>query len=346
MKIFLILTTGRTGSDYLNRCLDGINNVITFPGKFSVNDFFLNEKDKIEKNKLINEFLKKYKFLFKNNIEENIKLNINLKKLKKIFLSLNNDTNLISRREFVINIHKSYYLTIGKKLKKDLIIIHHTHGVIETKTALQDFPKAKIFITIRHPLANLKSGLQNWTDYLKKKLPPSHALYYIFRIRRDLQFANKLKNKKMFIKLEEANEEKVKKKIFKFLGVKFNKTIFKATINGKPWVGDALSKIHSNDGKYLNDVKDNNWKLFFNNDDQELLSFVYENYQVFGYKLSKIKKFFIFFKIFQKLKIEEKMQKRIITKKIKLNYKYLLLRKIYFLMILFKIDNYFKLKGY
>ena len=104
MKIFLILTTGRAGSDYLNRCLDGINNIITFPGKFSVNDFFLNEKGKREKNKLIDEFLKKYKFLFKKNIEENINLNINLKKLKKIFLLLKNDKNLISRREFVINI--------------------------------------------------------------------------------------------------------------------------------------------------------------------------------------------------------------------------------------------------
>ena len=43
MKVFLILTTGRTGSDYLNYCLDGLNNVITFSGKFKIDDFFSNK---------------------------------------------------------------------------------------------------------------------------------------------------------------------------------------------------------------------------------------------------------------------------------------------------------------
>jgi len=46
MKAFLILTTGRTGSDYLNYCLDGLNNVITFSGKFKIDDFFSNKFEK------------------------------------------------------------------------------------------------------------------------------------------------------------------------------------------------------------------------------------------------------------------------------------------------------------
>ena len=47
MKVFLILTTGRTGSDYLNYCLDGLDNVITFSGKFKIDDFFLTNLKKL-----------------------------------------------------------------------------------------------------------------------------------------------------------------------------------------------------------------------------------------------------------------------------------------------------------
>ena len=34
MKIALIITTGRTGSDFLQHCLDGINGLIVFSDKF------------------------------------------------------------------------------------------------------------------------------------------------------------------------------------------------------------------------------------------------------------------------------------------------------------------------
>ena len=40
MKTFLIFTTGRTGSDYLNSCLDNVKNVMTFSGYFVYYEFF------------------------------------------------------------------------------------------------------------------------------------------------------------------------------------------------------------------------------------------------------------------------------------------------------------------
>ena len=36
----VIMTTGRTGSDYLNACLDEVSGVMTFCGKFSYHIFF------------------------------------------------------------------------------------------------------------------------------------------------------------------------------------------------------------------------------------------------------------------------------------------------------------------
>ena len=40
LKVALIVTTGRTGSDYLNCCLDNLRGVMTFCGKFNYHQFF------------------------------------------------------------------------------------------------------------------------------------------------------------------------------------------------------------------------------------------------------------------------------------------------------------------
>tara|TARA_B100000886_G_C20422040_1_gene492084 strand:+ start:394 stop:1440 length:1047 start_codon:yes stop_codon:yes gene_type:complete len=348
MKFFLILTTGRTGSDYLNYCLDGLDNVITFSGKFKINDFFFNKFERIEKKKLISLFLKKYEFLLKENKEERIKLNINIKKFKKNFMSINKKKNFLNRKEFIINLYKSYHITIGRKIRKNFILIHHTHSVTETKRALEDFPNAKIFVTIRHPLANLKSGLINWFRYDKSKNNLNHILFYLYRVRSDLKFANRLNNRKLFIKLEEANQIKIKNQICKFLGIKFNKKIFKATVADKPWKGDALSNFKSKKGEYVDPLKNNRWASFFNKNELNLLSYVYNDYNKFGYKLENLltkNRMFIFFSIFKKFSFE----KKVMNKNVDYNYsnlKYLYLRKFYFLMIFFKLDNLFKLRGY
>ena len=72
------MTTGRTGSDYLAGCLDGVKNVMTFAGKFDHLVFFKNSRQSIKRETLIKKFLKKYNYLFNCNKIENLKLNVNL----------------------------------------------------------------------------------------------------------------------------------------------------------------------------------------------------------------------------------------------------------------------------
>jgi len=40
------MTTGRTGSDYLQACLDNVNGVMTFSGKFSYHNLFNGSEEK------------------------------------------------------------------------------------------------------------------------------------------------------------------------------------------------------------------------------------------------------------------------------------------------------------
>ena len=77
------MTTGRTGSDYLAGCLDGVKNIIVFSGKFNHQIFFKDHKQKIKKEILISKFITENTKLFTYNKIENLRLNININNFKK-----------------------------------------------------------------------------------------------------------------------------------------------------------------------------------------------------------------------------------------------------------------------
>ena len=86
--IYTIMTTGRTGSDYLQCCLDNVPGLITLTGKTFFKNFFSKKKFHLIKNnkeKVIKKFLVSYKNLFDNDILENKKINIDKIKFKKNF---------------------------------------------------------------------------------------------------------------------------------------------------------------------------------------------------------------------------------------------------------------------
>ena len=345
LKVVLIVTTGRTGSDYLNCCLDNLHGVMTFCGKFNYHQFFKNNQNKINKLTLINKFLKKYNYLFSFNKEEDIDTKIDVKKFKTNFLKITSDTE-INRKEFLINLYVAYHLTLKRNFKNIKYLVHHSHGVTETNRVLQDFPNSKLLITIRHPLANLKSGLSHWFKYDKVNISTLHTFIYIYRIRQDLKYVLILKNKKLFIKLEEANLVKTKKNICKFLSIRFQKNIFKATLAGKVWKGDRLSPVKSKRGEYISSTNNNDWKNYFSTKEIVLLSFIYSDYQKFGYKLGNLKfleKTKCFIRIFSLFSFEKFVFKNSDLLNF-YNIKYLIMRMLYLILIFLKLDYIFKNK--
>ena len=285
-----ILTTGRTGSDYLHACLDNVPGVLTFSGSFFYYEFIGNLEKKIENYKpenLLNIFIKKNKHLFYTDKIEKKKINLNLKKFKKIFIKITN-YNHHNRINFFLSLYLSYYLTFNKNHKNIKTIIHHSHHAEETENFLKDFKNASLLITVRDPRANLKSGIFNWIKFDPSKENAEHFLFYLKRIREDLVFAFKVK-KKLFVKLEEANSKKTKKRILRFLKVKYHKNFELATFLGKPWSGDKLSNFkNDNKGKFNKEVKNKNWNLFFSKNDKRIFNFIYYDYRVFGYDFNKI----------------------------------------------------------
>ena len=91
-----ILTTGRTGSDYLQGCLDNVPGVLTFSGAifyYSFCDHFkLNNYEKTEPVKILELFIEKNIHLFTHYSEDNKSVDLNITKFKENF-NITNTTN-------------------------------------------------------------------------------------------------------------------------------------------------------------------------------------------------------------------------------------------------------------
>ena len=283
IRYFTILTTGRTGSDYLQSCLDGVPGILTLPGQTYYKNFFDSLKKNfknIDNEELINFFLKKYNNLFIEDKIENKKANIDIVKFKKIFLKISKNQKL-TKRIFIENIFKTY-LNISKKRNNIKAIVNHSHTVLETKFFLKLFPESKLLVTIRNPLENLKSGIKNWRKY-EKKYYGERNYFYVRRILYDLRFAKQFKRKVFFVKLENCFFKEEKIKLSKFLGVKYSNKMNIATYNGKIWIGDKLSQNRTTDGSFNYKLLKPKKNTFYSQQDISTLSYFYKEYKKFGY---------------------------------------------------------------
>jgi len=289
LNFFSIITTGRTGSDYLEACINGLSTVLTIPDKIYFykfcNKFKINKNQKIKKKKFLKKFVKNNKNFFNGSKLENKFYSINKNKFINLF-NKNYKETFITRDQFLINLYLSYSLYLKENIKKKINLIYHAHHFDENQYFLDDFKHVKIFITIRDPRQNLYSGIYNWRKYQKNRNTQQFNFNYLKRVIEDLNRALKLPNKKIFIKLEEANDIKIKKKISNFLKNKFEKKIFYATyFTEKKWTGDKLSTFKSK-GLFNVNIKKKIWQNSFSLHDIKLLNFLFKNYKKFNYDMS------------------------------------------------------------
>jgi len=344
IKFSTILTTGRTGSDYLHGCLDNVPGILTFSGRFAYFKFCDSLKEDQFQNTnsgdILEIFIKKNYYLFTKDHIENKSIDLDIKIFKENFLKVS-ENKKINKQKFLLAIYLAYNLTLDRKISNLKTMVHHSHSVTETYRFLKSFNNSKLLITIRDPRANLKSGIINWIKYDNQTENQKHFYKYLKRIREDLKFAKKQNNNKFFLKLEEANDVSVKQKLSDFLDVKFSEEIMKATFAGKVWSGDKLSQYPPTNGEYNKNVKNNNWEDFFNKKDKEILNLVYKDYVMFNYKLNPVsvfKRFYLFFLIPLPFSFDKKvLSLKYNLKKNIINIFYYFLRILYLYKLLFKL---------
>ncbi len=322
MKLFILTTNGRSGSDFFHSLVDNHPQIASFPGHIDISKLKKIFEQERDIQNFLNKFLKNYDLFFdsrKNKIENHHLLgkmkNQFYKVDKKKFLynfNLLNKKN-INFKKILINLHLAYNYTLRKKNKKIKLIFLHAHHYKNLKK-IGNFKFENIY-SYRHPISIISSGINAFMNSKKNLIYTSKSLY--FYIERTLvePFFVDTNYKINLVRLETLHTENSNfmRKICKLMDIKFNKSLVNSTFNGKQWWGDSLS----NKKKYNFNTK---FKVNFNSFHFDKKDFfliqkiLAEPMKRCGYKKINFSKMSII-NIFFPLKIEKIFFKRIIKER-------------------------------
>ena len=299
-----LITTGRTGTDFLQSLLDSHTEVLTFNGILWFHEFWETSKC-VESNRLIVddilvEFIGKnihtiksfYDFQERKDclgINGNQSINIdadNFKNQASLLLS-NVDIN---SKNVLIAIYGAYAICMGQRLDKKRIIFHHIHHAEKLNKYLADFPDSKIICMTRDPRANFLSGIKHWQNFDITTDHGNHLYYYINRIFLDAYVLSKYANEYLVIRIEDLGDKKNIKELCKWLGILYEETLMHSTWGGMKWHGDRISGKENKEVGWSKEMLNNNWKNKLSTKDKYLFNFLLNlRLRFYNYEYEKIK---------------------------------------------------------
>ena len=355
LKPFAIITTGRTGSDFLQSLMDSHTEILTFNGILYFHNFWYDSKcnktKSIDINDLLDEFIGIYIHKFKSKYDYQEQkdrlgkdgtqsININLNSFKDTVKSLLTNKE-VSSRNFMLAIYGAYAASLGQNLEKKSIIVHHIHHSEKLPEYLLDFPSSKIICMTRDPRANFVSGVLHHRKYNLLSDNSSHLYFYIHRIIVDSYSVSHLDNEAISLRIEDLGSKCILESLCKWLGVKYENSMQYSTWAGMQWKGDRLS-LQSNPGNGFSEkMLENSWEKKLSFLDLYLFNFLLNDRLIhYEYKYKKIyfyDYFFVFFIILLPLRFELRFfSYRYLINKIKENqYKILILNFIYYPLRIF-----------
>ena len=176
LRIFCIVATPRSGSDYFQSLLDAHPEVLTFNGSVGLYVGFFSKIDfKIDDEQNINYSIKKFINTYhdwlctkndsaegKNKMGKNKNefININLKKFKHAMTKYLNAEGF-TKKNFSLAVYFAYNFALGLNFKNKKILLMHPHNLDELIHFSKDFNKSKYIFTIRDQRAAYLSTIYN-----------------------------------------------------------------------------------------------------------------------------------------------------------------------------------------
>lgn len=256
MKLVLLVTGGRGGSDFFQGHLDNHEQILQFPGILRCEEDFENLLNKnIES--VAKNFIKFAPIFFDsrlNKLERHDKLGRNRNEFykvnKKIFIKNFNkivkEKKRYSNFELIKKLHIAYYLSRGINIKKAKILFIHTHTIALTKKFLK-LTKVKnfsIIYTMRHPINALASPIKNWLNFNNgNSFFPKDLYFQLDLALNGLSDLVKINRNIKVVLLEKLISDKriVMEDFCKVFKISFKKSLLQCTYFGKQWWGDQIS---------------------------------------------------------------------------------------------------------
>ena len=287
----VILTTGRTGSDFLQSLLDSHPQVLTFNGHLQFHLFWRTSicvaSGEFLLSDFIEEFIGKHIEKFKSRydlIEGKDRLGVSRDQSIDIDTSIYKDNFLkimkgeyINSKTCLLGVYGAYALTLNQNLKSKKLILHHLHHHDELEYFIKDFPNCKLISMTRDPRANYFSGVTHHKKYNPDSMNGVHHYFYIKRIIEDISPLKKLKNDYVSIKLEDLGDVNILKKISKWLNIDYNETMLQSTWSGLVWNADRLTVQERTGTGFCKEILNNNWENSLSRKDIYILDFMMMN---------------------------------------------------------------------
>lgn len=281
-----LVTTGRTGSDFLQSLFDSHPEVFVFTGELFFHEFWAEARCTQSAADLAEEFTGQFLYKLKSryDLEE-----------RKDRLGENQDQSLdldpaefrahlvgvhgegpVTPRTFLTAVYVAWALCLGQDPLGKRLFLHHIHHIWKLPNYLRDFPDTRILGMTRDPRANWVSGVEHW---VKVRHPNAHAWTVWFTLNRAIEDVQGLAlhpNEYRAIRLEDLGSRPVLEALCAWLGVSYHECLQESTWGGLRWWGDRLSSRvpQSHERGYSPTVARNRWEDKLPERDRFLLDYL------------------------------------------------------------------------
>ena len=256
LPMVALVTTGRTGSDFLQSLLDSHPQVATFNGHFAVySEFFsraltfsvVGGQAADAADEFIGQYL--YKLVSRYDIQEakdrlgensDESFTINTADFKTHVVGLFGQRPLNSR-DFLLAIYGAYNLCLGQQITKAKVVFHHPHLDYEFRLFLKDFPETRVVFSSRDPRANFCSHVEHFRRYYSSHDNQQHVYNCLKMALEDSALAEMLGLDYVATRLEDIPREDAMRAFADWLGVDFQESMLRSTWAGLDWHGDRIS---------------------------------------------------------------------------------------------------------
>ena len=302
LKPYALITTGRTGSDFLQSLLDSHTEVLTFNGTFFFHEFWqssrctnnnINLSDLLDQfcGCFIEKFKSKYDYKERKDclgVDGNQSIDIDLIEFKKIVTLLLDGVELISKN-FKLAIYGAYATCLKQDITKKKILLHHIHQPGRLPDYIKDFPNPKILCMTRDPRSNFVSGVENHRLYEKTRDTEAFLFGTIQRIIIDAYAADRFSDDVITLKIEDLGRRCILLSLCSWLGIKYENTMIESTWGGLLWRGDRVSRRQNLEKGFSEKMLDNKWNKKLSTKDKYIFNFIMNDRLLnYGYDCNKI----------------------------------------------------------
>jgi hypothetical protein len=299
LKPVALVTTGRTGSDFLQSLLDGHPEVLTFNGSLPFYADFLPHSacaraGSFAIEDMLQEFVGCYINRFKSRYDtaerkdrlgrdQNESLDIDTHAFLDHAARLL-DGQEPTPRNALLAIYGAYHLCLGRDVLTTKVLFHHAHRFDEMERFLRDFPRASVIVTTRDPRANFVSVVEHGRELLTYRDSQKHVYHCLNHILADSTPCAALGVKYAAVRLEDLPRESALRACAEWMGISYAPSMLESTWGGLQWWGDRLSPKPIAPAAWAPTRTDNNWRARLPRKDLYLFNaLMFSRLQHYGY---------------------------------------------------------------